>query len=943
MKRTIFIAAGALVLAVGCGDDNGNGDDAGRDAGPPMRVEDLPVAEQRTIPTLEQAVEVVIDDRGMPHIYGATDHDVLLVQGYLIARQRLPQMEMLRRGVQGRLAEYAGSLSPALIRQDAAVRVLGFHRQAQAIWEGLPAADDTRAALQAFADGVNLFIEELRAGEAELPRGVREVLAASLFTNWEPVDTLSIARFLTWDLGTHYAEDIGLTEARLGAATAFPAGDSDPRIAARAGLFQDLWGFEPAVEVRTREGFPNVGTDTGTRALQPSRRRSSRTARLPSLELVRRSRRFFDQVRAFGLSFRGEDGGSNNWAVHGSHTASGNPLLASDPHLGFDSPHKFWYAHLNTARAGGNLNVQGLALAGTPGIILGYNEHVAWGATVTNYDVTDVYEETIVPCTSGTGDCVLFDGGQVPIETIREVVRTDLGREVPIVLEVVPHHGILIPEGITESGITPRTSDRALSYRWVGNEPSNEVAAFLGLNRATNVDEVRGALDHFEVGGQNFMVATSEGDIFWSTQLHIPIRDPRALTYDPATGMGYSPCFVLPGTGEYEWTDRLSDRYIPHDINPAQGFLASANADPVGVTFDGNALNDDFYLGCEFDAGYRMGRIDERLRALTAAGGVTADAMSTLQGDHRSPFGARITPFILMALERAEAERDAPGTHEDLRAIVAGSVTAGSFDGLLQARDRLAAWTSFEAASGVGDAVSAQELADSVATSIFNAMLGRLLALTFDDEVELVGAGGGNQAKMLLRALEDPSSLRTYDAGTGDSVIWDDLTTDTVTESRDERIVGAMLGGLAFLTERFGTDMDTWRWGTLHTVRFESLLPALGTDVISIPPPDDPLFPDGFPRPGDNGGVDAANPGTNATTDFSYGNGPQQRFVVEMAPEGPIARNAIPGGQDIDPDGPHHADEADLWRRNEAPPLYFREIDVVGHAEQRLRFTPGNP
>jgi penicillin amidase len=114
----------------------------------------------------------------------------------------------------------------------------------------------------------------------------------------------------------------------------------------------------------------------------------------------------------------------------------------------------------------------------------------------------------------------------------------------------------------------------------------------------------------------------------------------------------------------------------------------------------------------------------------------------------------------------------------------------------------------------------------------------------------------------------------------------------------------------------------------------------MGRDVVSIPPGDDPDFPNGFPRHGDNETVDPAGYGVLDTTDYTYGSGPQQRLVVEMSPEGPHIWNALPGGQSIDPESPHHADEMELWRRNEAPPVYMDEPKLLLHGERRVRFVP---
>jgi penicillin amidase len=132
-----------------------------------------------------------------------------------------------------------------------------------------------------------------------------------------------------------------------------------------------------------------------------------------------------------------------------------------------------------------------------------------------------------------------------------------------------------------------------------------------------------------------------------------------------------------------------------------------------------------------------------------------------------------------------------------------------------------------------------------------------------------------------------------------------------------------------------------WRWGRLHAVRFDQVVPpAAGPALVSIPPGNSDEFPIGFPRHGDYGAVDVGNYSAFSGERFTHGSGASQRLVVEMTPDGPRPFNALPGGQVEDPDDPHHADEAERWRVNEQPPLYFEQADVEAHEEARLAFVP---
>lgn len=929
MRRSPLLTALGVMGLVWLG--GASGCSSGDSPTPQPPVDPPPQASGETLAGLEGPVEVVVDDRGMPHIYASSLHDAALVQGYLMARDRFPQMEFLKRNVTGRLAEFLGSLSSTSVENDVSARVIGFKRVADRIYASLPAGSPEKAALDGFAAGVNVYLGELRTGKAKLSSGA-ELLGFLLsnpaaFTDWTPQDSLALGRYLSYSLSYDAEQDVALTRARGAAAAAFPAGNP------RAGLFRDFWSFAPSRDVFTREGQSSEG---------PAPKRSLSQTRLPDVELLSQSQGFLDGARRLREVFGDDSRGSNNWVVSGAKTASGAPLLANDPHLSLPSPPLFWYSHLNTKRAGGNLDAQGISLVGVPGIILGFNDRIAWGSTTAKHDVTDVYEETITAGQSGAPDTVLFKGQQVPIEIITETIKVAGKPDVVLKLENVPHHGVIIPT-IQDGAVVPRTASKAFSVRWTGNEVSNDFGAFLGLNVAANLAEAQEALTKFKVGAQSFVVTTREGDIFWSTQSRLPVRDPRALTYDPVTQTGLSPAMVLPGDGSCEWIGDEESRFLPQDLNPSKGFIATANNDLIGTTRDGNPFNDAHYIGWDYDIGHRIARITERLQALVDKGGVKPEDMMVLQGDHRSPLGALLAPKFVAAARRVQEERRQPGTHPDLSGLVQ-RVSAADLDLLAQVANRLEAW-SFETPAGVdiGDgAPSASEVSDSIAASIFNASMLRLVKLAFDDELGAMGQTPGTKGlgRLVQFAILEPTRLATYSAAKGDTVLWDNLSTTDV-ETRDERIASAMLQGALYLRERLGTDMAQWQWGKLHTLTMASLVPATsGQSPVTLPEPGNAKFPVGFPRPGDNFGVDASNSGLTNPEKFSYENGPVQRLVVEMTPSGPRAWNALPGGQVFDPKSPHHADEVEHWRRNKAPPLYFTDADVNAHKASSAAYKP---
>jgi penicillin G amidase len=226
---------------------------------------------------------------------------------------------------------------------------------------------------------------------------------------------------------------------------------------------------------------------------------------------------------------------------------------------------------------------------------------------------------------------------------------------------------------------------------------------------------------------------------------------------------------------------------------------------------------------------------------------------------------------------------------------------------------------------------------------VFNTFLVRLLNRVFADEFSLAGRQVSSQmrAKALLSlCLNDPTKLATYDMSTGQSILWDDLNTPEQ-ETKDERIIRALLDAVDTLTKNVGANLGDYRWGEYHSIRFEAIVPLFMT--LSIPQGSNKVFPNGFPRHGDNFAVDVAgfsfgnSPGQ--MPNFKYGHGPTQRFVIDMDPAGPKIWNALPGGAIWDSQSPHFADQAELWRRNETHAVPFALPDVIAAAESRIVLT----
>lgn len=941
-RRTFRLTfATFLTLLTGCSEPAKTNPPSTDPFGPLGDVAELPVSERVPVENLSAPVDVVRDKDGRPHIYASTLEDALRVEGFLVAQDRHLQVEFFRRAAEGRLAEVLSDADPNVIDTDISFRHLGLHRTAKQQYAAL--SPEQKSLVDAYADGISQYFRALRNAEAALPAGIL-IIQASAFTDFTGEDALAIARLQTYSLAYDADADVSWTLNLDALKKTFLASSADPKIAARSGFAEDVFRFAPWDPATTTTGYPK-----GVGGGKPN-------APAPVIQnLGPRTERYRAGLRWFKDLIAPEGSGSNNWAVHASRSSTGHALVASDPHLSLSAPSVFWPVamEVKSSDATKQWKISGISFPGIPGIILGHNEHIGWGATTTGYDVSDVYAETL----TSDGKGVQFDGKTVALETIDEVIKLQDGGSFTYPVQVVPHHGPIMPEITADHRVAALDPAKgALSVKWTGFDVTNEVAAIFGLLQAKNVDEAREQMKQFKVGGQNWMVGDTDGNIMWTSHVNLPKREAGAFGWDPASMTGTLPCFILPGDGSAEWTGYLDSDLVPWEKNPTAGFLATANNDNIGDTLDNDPSNDKLpdgtpmYLGAGFDLGFREGRIKERLQKLDKA---TPEDLASIQGDARSAMGARLTPVLLATIDKAEAEKKTPGTHPDLSGIVMDA--AYDSTKILAVKDVLTKWGSeadYEAASGMDPATNmplpesgatAVEVRASQATLVFNTYLLRLIARTLGDEFALAGRSVDSQMRakaILALSLNDPTKLATYDATSGQSILWDDVSTPEQ-ETKDERIMRALLDALSILDKNVGTNLTEYRWGALHTIRFEAIVPIF--TALSIPPGSNKTFPTGFPRHGDHYAVDVAGFSLSSSVDklpnFAYGHGPTQRFVVDLDPAGPKVWNALPGGAIWDSQNPHFADQAELWRRNETHAVPFLLPDVIAAMESRIVMT----
>jgi penicillin G amidase len=524
----------------------------------------LPPAEQTLrIPGLAASVEITLDAHGIPRIAAGGERDAAVALGWLHARDRLVQMESMRRGAQGRVSELAGD--PAL-RSDRFVRTLGLARRAEEDLAALP--DDARDLLEAYASGVNALIAA--RGRFAAP----EFLLLGAPEPWRPEHSLLWAKVMgVWLSGNWRVE---LDRARL-------AGLLPPeRIA-------ELW---PADETAGRPDAalpPEGGDERRGTALPDPGHLARLAAALP---------RFPADPGALPSS------ASNAWAVAGARSASGAPLLASDPHLGFQAPILWYLARIDLP--GGRM-LAGATSPGVPLVVIGRNERVAWGFTTTHSDTQDIFLERLVG-----EDAYETPDGPRPFAVREEAIRVR-GRAEPVRHRVrETRHGPVLSDLDADGGPVGGTVLAAAMANLVG--PDSSAAGLLALNRARSVAEARAAAALITSPPQNLMVADAEGRIALFLTGRTPVR---------RGGDGSVPARGWDGSGD--WTGFLPFDSLPHAEDPPGGALVNANnrvAPPGGPAF----------LGRDWPGDWRFRRVGEMLAARPRhdAAGFAAMQMDTL-------------------------------------------------------------------------------------------------------------------------------------------------------------------------------------------------------------------------------------------------------------------------------------------------------------------------
>lgn len=537
----------------------------------------LPATLQRAV---QRPVTIVWDSLLIPHIFAANEHDLYFSQGYITAMHRLWQMEFQTHAAAGRLSEILGpGKDDAVLNYDRQQRRLGMVFAAENALKGMEKNPVAQQVISSYTEGVNAYISSLHYRNLPLEYKLLDYEP-------EPWTNMKCALLLrsmaqTLNMGN---KDVEMTNAlrlfgyevvNLLYPDREPVGDA---IVEKPGK----WNFAPPSTDRTTAETADYFIRW---PLRPD----------------------------FTESFMA----SNNWAVSGKKTVTGHPILCNDPHLNTTLP-SIWYAiQLNAP----GINTMGVSLPGAPGIIIGFNDSIAWGVTNAQRDLVDWYQ---VRFDGRNKEKYLLDGKWV--QTTRRI-ETFKVRGKPEYYDTVVY--TRWGPVVYDDNFQPENNRKHLAFRWIAHDESEEVMTFYYLNRAQHHDDFMKALDYYSSPAQNFIFASVNGDIALRIQGKFPARKKDEGR------------FVMDGSQSASGPSG----YIPYehnvmDKNPERGFVSSANQYPADSTYP-------YYITAVSYEAYRNRRINNRLREMN---NITVGDMMQLQNDNYSMKAAEVLPLMLEAL-----------------------------------------------------------------------------------------------------------------------------------------------------------------------------------------------------------------------------------------------------------------------------------------------------
>jgi len=541
-----------------------------------------------SFPQLKGKVNVYLDERLVPHVFAEQENDVYFVQGYLHAKFRLWQMELQTHAAAGRASEIIGNKA---LEHDREFRRLGMGYAAENSLKEMEKDSVTKASCDAYTAGVNAYISNLT--ESELP--IEYKLIGYVPEPWTNLKTALFLKYMSNELAGH-EDDIEMTNAK----SYFSPEDFNLLYPEK----QD--SLDPIIPSGTVYAAPKMMV--------------KKPAIADSLYLNPRGMLVLQEQKP------DRENGSNNWAVNGTKTKSGSPILCNDPHLGLNLPSLWYEMQLSTP----NFNVYGATFPGAPNIIIGFNDHIAWGVTNGGRDVRDYFEITFKDDSRSE---YRFNNAWKKTEFRIETIKVKDSADYIDTVAYTVFGPVMYDKSFSGNRVH---NNKYYAVRWTAHDPSKELLTFNLLNHAKNYADYLTAVSNMHTPGQNFAFAAKNGDIAMRTEGAWPAK---------WAGQGD---FIMPGTdSSFMWQGFIPEDETPFQYNPARGFISSANQKPADSTYP-------YYLGRDYPP-YRGLIINRKLTAMT---NITIQDMMDMQTNNYDVFAEEARPVFLKNIQEAGLNAD---------------------------------------------------------------------------------------------------------------------------------------------------------------------------------------------------------------------------------------------------------------------------------------------
>lgn len=546
-----------------------------------------PVEENLQLDSLQGKVIIRYDEHRIPHIFAENDHDLYYAQGYVTARDRLWEMDIQTRSAAGRLSEIVG---PKALNIDRYHRRMGMVYGAENTLRGTMKDPTSKMMIEAYTEGVNNYVRHL--SKKNYPIEFKLLNYAP--EEWKPINCVFLLKLMS--------------ETLAGGSDQFAMTNNLKRFGAKDvnDLFPDYpFHEDPIIPIGTKWDFKSLPLP------KPSK---------DFIALMTDTIKPKERVPGIG---------SNNWAIAGSRSASGYPILANDPHLNLTFPSIWYQLQLSSP----TVNVCGVSLPGAPGVIVGFNQNISWGVTNVDADVLDWYQ---VRFKDKSKNEYWYNNRWNKTNKRIEVINIK-GQKPEYDTVIYTHHGPVVYETEAQKPEGRENIPVGDALRWVAHDESDEFMTFYLLNRGKNYEDYRKALTYFTAPAQNFIFASNDKDIAITPNGRIPLKFKDQGKYimdgsDPAN----------------DWHGWVPADQNPTVKNPPRGFVSSANQSSTDTTYP-------YYINWRFEQYYRAKRINDKLSATHHA---TADTMRIMQMDDYSLLAQDVLPTMLKYIDPAKLNSD---------------------------------------------------------------------------------------------------------------------------------------------------------------------------------------------------------------------------------------------------------------------------------------------